>query len=107
MTTKTLDVATHCGYCGRTISPDLDAPERFGERFCSNAHADDFVAGVRAARIESVARTESRADQGAKCGLLPTGQRTWRDDLKRGASFSGSEPTPDSARMRSSSGSSE
>ncbi|HEV8439519.1 MAG TPA: hypothetical protein VGT40_15620 [Methylomirabilota bacterium] len=89
MTTKWSDVATHCGYCGRAISPELDAPERYGERFCSDAHAEEFAAGVGAARIDAAARAEARAtseaDRGGSCALPPTGPRTWRDYLKQGA----------------------
>jgi hypothetical protein len=89
MTTKVSDVAMHCGYCGRPLSSEVDAPERYGERFCSDSHADQFAAGVRVARIAAAARTEgpatNEADRGASCGLPPTGQRTWRDYLKQGA----------------------
>ncbi len=86
---RSIDAATHCAHCGHPIPGDGDAPERFGERFCSDAHADEFVAGVRARRMEAAARTESeaskRADRAGACGLTPAGQRTWRDYLKQGA----------------------
>jgi hypothetical protein len=89
MTTKSIETATHCAYCGRPIPGDADAPERFGERFCTDAHADEFAAGVRAKRMEAVARADTGAskpaDQGGACALPATGQRNWRDYLKHGA----------------------
>lgn len=89
MTTKWFDAAMHCAYCGRAISAELDAPERFGGRFCSDAHADAFAAGVRAARIEAAARAEARGqaqpDRGGACALAPSGRRGWRDYVKQGA----------------------
>lgn len=89
MTTKSTDTTTHCAYCGHPIPGDADTPERFGERFCSEAHADGFVAGVRAARIETAARAEARPanqlERGGACALLPAGQRSWRDYVKRAA----------------------
>ena len=72
----------HCGYCGRAVPGDTPAIERFGERFCSAAHADEFTASVRAARIEAAARGET---QPTACALAPAGARTWKDYLKKGA----------------------
>ncbi len=70
----------HCGYCGSPVQDDTRI-ERFGERFCSDAHADEFVTGVRAARIQ--AATRSPVSMG--CGLPAGDRRTWKDYLKRGA----------------------
>lgn len=67
----------YCASCGQRI----DVPQtiaRFGERFCSEAHAEQFVDGVRAARIEAAAR-QNVADA---CSLPPAGQRSWRDYVK-------------------------
>jgi len=72
----------HCGYCGRAVPGDTPALERFGERFCSPAHADEFTASVRVARIEAAARDETPA---TACALAPAGTRPWRDYLKKGA----------------------
>lgn len=72
----------HCAYCGRTVSQDTPAIERFGERFCSEDHAEEFTGGVRAARIQAAAQREN-AHPG--CDIPPAGQRTWKDYLKRGA----------------------
>lgn len=46
----------HCAYCGRPIVTDQRAIERFGEPFCSEGHAEEFAAGVRAARVDAAAR---------------------------------------------------
>ncbi|MGH7392344.1 MAG: DUF2933 domain-containing protein [Candidatus Rokuibacteriota bacterium] len=83
----------HCAYCGHPIPDATEAPERFGERFCSEAHADEFAAGVRSARIEAAARAEARAEavsngasQAASHGQ-PAGQqkKSWTDQLTRWA----------------------
>ena len=71
-----------CATCGRAVSGDRPAIERFGERFCSQAHADDFTASVRAARIEAAARTETPP---IACAMAPAGTRSWKDYLKKGA----------------------
>jgi len=86
MTTTSSDVATHCAYCGRLIATEADAPERFGERFCSTAHAEDFVAGVRGARMAKAAHAEDRAaiEVGKACALTTSSQPRWRDSVKRG-----------------------
>ena len=64
MTTTSSDVATHCAYCGRLIATEADAPERFGERFCSASHAAEFVAGVRGARMAPLVWTGGWAATG-------------------------------------------
>ena len=79
MTTRSAETATHCAYCGHPISGAADAPARFGDRFCSDAHADEFVTGVRAARMEAAARSENGA-----CAVTTPGRASWRDSLKRG-----------------------
>src|SRR5216683_4254086 len=86
MTTTSPDVTTHCAYCGRLIATEADAPERFGERFCSAAHAEEFVAGVRGARMAKAAHAEDRAtiEVGKACALTTSSQPSWRDSLKRG-----------------------
>lgn len=89
MTTRSIEEVTHCAYCGYPLPSAADAPERFDERFCSDAHADEFAAGVRAKRIEAAARAETgaskRVDSGGACALPPAGQRNWPDRLKEGA----------------------
>ena len=72
----------HCADCGHSLTAEAPVIERFGERFCSETHAEEFAAGVRAARMQMAARTEPGA---AACALAPAGQRTWKDYVKRGA----------------------
>jgi len=72
----------HCSYCGHAVPDETPAIERFGKRFCAESHAEEFVAGVRAARIQSAARDEMRA---TACAPAPAGQQTWKDYLKQGA----------------------
>ncbi|MGH7385642.1 MAG: DUF2933 domain-containing protein [Candidatus Rokuibacteriota bacterium] len=45
----------YCAYCGSDLDGASGLPMRFGERFCSDGHADAFVLEARAARIESAA----------------------------------------------------
>ena len=79
---RTTETGRHCAYCGHAVTDEAPALERFGEQFCSEPHAQEFVAGVRAARIQAAARAETPA---TACALAPAGQRTWKDYLKRGA----------------------
>ena len=82
------DMIKHCAYCGHRIAGDGAAPERFGERFCSEGHAEEFAAGVRATRTEAAARRQDlrpAPGDGMACALPPSGQRGWRDYLKRAA----------------------
>jgi len=76
------ELGRHCAYCGRTVSQDMPAIERFGERFCSEDHAEEFTGRVRAARIQAAAEKEN-AYRG--CDIPPACKRTWKDNLKRGA----------------------
>ena len=87
METRTPSSAEHCAYCGHSIDAAA-APARFGERFCSDAHAEQFAAGVRTARMEVAARaTSSPSSEQATsaCALPPAGQRRWPDYAKRAA----------------------
>lgn len=47
--------ARFCAFCGSEVGGDGAAPERFGEVFCSEGHAEEFVKGVRAARAQAAA----------------------------------------------------
>ena len=81
---------SNCGYCGHPLADDVAAPQRFGERFCSEQHADEFATGVRAARIDAAARrvdVDARpAATNATACTSPTGeQHGWRARLKRAA----------------------
>src|SRR6266852_313345 len=79
---KMTELAHDCAYCGGAVSEVPPVIERFGERFCSQDHAEEFAGGVRAARIQAAARTEN-APSG--CAMPPAAQRTWKDYVKRGA----------------------
>jgi hypothetical protein len=88
METRAPDTARYCAFCGHPVGDEVQAPERFGERFCSESHADEFAVGVRAARTEAAARreqgdTQAKAHGGMACALPSSSQRTWRDYLKR------------------------
>ncbi len=90
MKTSSPDTTRHCAYCGHTITDEATAPERFGERFCSETHAEEFVAGVRAARMQAAARPEKpeihdATKGGDVCALASRAQRGWSAHLKRAA----------------------
>ena len=81
-----------CGYCGAALTSDREPPERFGERFCSEAHAAEFVTGVRAARIQAAAREQPSASgelrslrEDGPSDLPARDQRPWLDSVKRSA----------------------
>jgi len=82
MNEKATVTGRHCAHCGHAVTDDTPPIERFGEQFCSEAHAEEFVAGVRTARIQAAARAETSA---SGCASSPAGQRTWRNYLKQGA----------------------
>jgi hypothetical protein len=89
METRTPSSAKHCASCGLSIDA-ADAPERFGEPFCSDAHAEQFATGVRAARMELAARATPKpgsapATAAGACALPAAGQRRWTDYAKRAA----------------------
>ena len=79
---RTSQTRRHCAYCGHAVTGEAPAIERFGEQFCSEPYAEEFVAEVRAARAQAAARADTPA---TACALAPAGQRTWKDYLKRGA----------------------
>jgi hypothetical protein len=85
-----LETLKHCAYCGHAIGDDTPAPERFGRRFCSESHADEFTTDVRNARIAAAAGAETasapeRQAAAGGCGLSAGGERRWKTYLKRGA----------------------
>ena len=87
MATTAPDTVRHCAYCGHRIAGEVSAPERFGEPFCSEGHAEEFAAGVRAARTKAAARREETHGPATNmaCAMPAPGQRNWRDYLKRAA----------------------
>jgi hypothetical protein len=89
METRTPSSTKHCAYCGHPIEGPA-APERFGEPFCSDAHAEQFATGVRAARMEVAARAAPNSGAepvttASACALPPAGERRWTDYAKRAA----------------------
>src|SRR6266542_2723740 len=88
MKTELPKTGRHCVYCGHPIDADAAPPERFGEPFCSDAHAEEFVAGVRAARTEAAAARDAApgpSREGAACGLPTSAGDGWRGFVKRSA----------------------
>lgn len=80
----------YCAYCGGDTDVHGLATERFGEVFCSDGHAEEFVKEVRAARIQAAAlgtaqpatiETGQPDEQAARAAK----QRNWKHYLKMGA----------------------
>ncbi len=69
-----------CAQCGRPADPGEAAIERFGEAFCSEAHAQAFVQAVRAARVEAAANGPIAVERGP--GLADAAPpRDWKASL--------------------------
>ena len=66
----------YCAHCGHAVGADAPTIQRFGERFCSEAHAEEFTAGVRAAHWPA-----QRTARG--CSLL-AGAGAWQPECRRG-----------------------
>lgn len=82
----------YCALCGVDVNDCGPAAERFGEPFCSEAHAQEFVRGVRAARVRAVASSMPAAsapattgEVEAPAGTQPAGpaRQGWADRLKK------------------------
>ena len=74
----------YCALCGQQTSTSGPAIERFGEPFCSEAHAEDFVKAVRTARVQITAATPetteiARAESSAEAAPKP---QSWKGPLK-------------------------
>jgi len=78
MAEPTVKKESYCTYCGVDLDQAADAPKRFGEPFCGDAHADAFVQEARAAKVESAAQADQATDAAPTRGQAPSG---W--DLKR------------------------
>jgi hypothetical protein len=59
---ETLGNSTYCASCGAEVDSTRSMPRRFGESFCSEAHAETFAAEARAARLAVAARAPVKAD---------------------------------------------
>src|SRR3990172_7423282 len=80
--------ARYCAFCGAEVGQE-GAPERFGEIFCSDAHAEEFVKGVRAVRVQTpvgggaeVQRADETAPEQSTGAAKP---RDWKMALKMAA----------------------
>jgi hypothetical protein len=73
----------YCASCGAAVDTTRSVPRRFGESFCSEAHAETFVTEARAARLAVAARAAGEAGDTEAAGGLSekSGARRW--DLKR------------------------
>ena len=80
----TVKEESYCTHCGVDLDRAAAAPKRFGEPFCSDAHAEAFVQEARAARIESAASVDQTTDAAPARGPASSGWNLKRV-LKMGA----------------------
>ena len=77
-----------CASCGHPV--DADGPgvefERFGEAFCSEAHAEEFATAVRTARVQAVATAPSgtEMERSERSTEVAATQQSWKGLLKMG-----------------------
>ena len=62
---------TYCAYCGTDLVDATTVARRFGEPFCSEAHADAFVGEARAARVAAAALAAESS--GGNAGAVQAG----------------------------------
>jgi hypothetical protein len=75
---------SYCTYCGVDLDRTAEAPKRFGEPFCSEAHAGAFVQAARAAKVETAARADRTSDAAPARDAAPgRGEASSGWDLKR------------------------
>lgn len=80
----------YCAVCGADANVHGLAVERFGEAFCSDGHAEEFVKEVRAARIQAAAvlaaqAPETEAQRPETTAAGPPKPQDWKRYLKMGA----------------------
>ncbi|MBI2544519.1 MAG: DUF2933 domain-containing protein [Candidatus Rokubacteria bacterium] len=78
----------YCAYCGGDADVYGLATERFGEAFCSDGHAEEFVREVRAARVQTAAARALEAREPEQPQPPAAGApkpRNWKHYLKMGA----------------------
>lgn len=74
--------ARYCALCGQEATPGGPVIERFGEAFCSDAHAEEFTKEVRAARVRAAAVVSpTDARQPAEAADATPHQRNWKASL--------------------------
>jgi len=79
----------YCPICGEAAAVHGLQVERFGETFCSDGHAEEFVRAVRTARVQAVTRLAvepptAGVEQPAGAGERP-GPQGWKRYLTLGA----------------------
>lgn len=76
----------YCALCGRAVTASEAAIERFGEPFCSEAHAEEFVTDVRAARVDAAAigLAPAETQPSERATEAPATQQSWKGLLKMG-----------------------
>lgn len=81
--------ARYCAFCGAEVGQE-GTPERFGEIFCSEAHTEEFVKGVRASRVQAavagaaeVPQADAAAPEQATSAVAKP--RDWKMALKMAA----------------------
>jgi hypothetical protein len=72
----------YCAVCGTRVNADGLLIERFGEPFCSDSHATEFVDQVRAARVREVASAPAAAPACA-LGSGSAAAGSWKASLGR------------------------
>ena len=75
-----------CAFCGQPVGPGEAAIERFGEAFCTEAHAEQFVQAVRTARVQAAAAVPAttEAERGNAAAPEAVGQPSWKGLVKMG-----------------------
>jgi hypothetical protein len=68
----------YCAVCGTPVKADGPSIERFGEPFCSEPHATEFVDQVRAVRVQEVASAPAAAPA---CALGSGAPGSWKGSL--------------------------
>lgn len=67
-----------CARCGQPARAGAAAIERFGEAFCSEAHAEEFVRAVRTARVQAAAGAPATGPQAAGPVDSTVPRRDWK-----------------------------
>jgi hypothetical protein len=70
--------ARYCALCGRPAGPGESAIDRFGDAFCSEAHAEEFVQTVRAARVKAAVQAETAVEGPGGPTAGAVSQRDWK-----------------------------
>jgi hypothetical protein len=71
----------YCARCGQPAGPGDAALERFGEAFCSDAHAQEFVQAVRIARVQAAAGAQTAVEGPAAPADAAPPRRDWKASL--------------------------